>query len=62
MQTEKHAKKFNTFMVQTDPMIDEIAISDCPVPLLLPQLNTLIESPLPEPINELIAAIELPQP
>ena len=49
-------------MVQTDPMIDEIAISDCPVPLLLPQLNTLIESPLPEPINELIAAIELPQP
>ena len=47
-------------MVQTDPMVDEMPSTEQPVSLQLPKLDFQIELPLAEPVNELIAAIELP--
>ena len=55
-------KQFSTFMVQTDPMIDELVSLEHPVPSQLPFLSELHEKLMLEPSNELIAAIELPQP
>ena len=49
-------------MIQTDPMIDEMVSLEHPVALKLPFLPEFPEKLHPEPSNELIAAIELPQP
>jgi hypothetical protein len=55
-------KQFCTLMIQTDPMIDEMVSLEHPVALKLPFLPEFSEKLHPEPSNELIAAIELPQP
>jgi hypothetical protein len=43
-------------------MIDELVSLEHPVPSQLPFLSELHEKLMLEPSNELIAAIELPQP
>lgn len=55
-------KQFCTLMVQTDPMIDEMVSLENPVPFELPFLPEFPEKLQTEPTNELVAAIELPQP
>jgi hypothetical protein len=41
-------------------MIDEMVSLENPIPFQLPNLGELLEKPLVEPTNELVAAIELP--
>jgi hypothetical protein len=43
-------------------MVDELVSLEHPVPIRLPVSPELLEKLMPEPRNELIAAIELPQP